>query len=497
MKRKPSIIEAINNPKLFGSLPRFKMLDSWTAWLVVLKAIFGLPMTADDLVIFNRHTGRLSPPTGGSKETYLITGRRGGKSFISALITCFIACFIYFTPFITVGETLAVMCLAKDKDQARIVFRYVKAILNHVPALRSMIVDQRADEIELSTGVTIMVKASDFGGVRGPTIPCVVADEIAFWPSQGANPDDEVLSAIRPAMITIPGSKLLCISTGYAQVGALYDAHKEHYGKERDGVLVWQADTASMNPTISQTFIDKEIEKDPEAGRAEWLGLFREDVSAAFPLEVLESCIILGRLELPPSPHVPEYFAFADPSGGRHDAFTLAIAHLDCVDRVILDAARATRPPLDPAEVVNEYCEFLKAYRVLTVIGDAYAGEWPKAEFAKHGITYELCEKTKSELYLATIPIFTSRRIELLDIERMKTEFRRLERRRGRSGKDTIDHPPRGSDDVANAVSGVSCLATEHAGQFIMPEAYGETTCNHLNFYLEGLAHEPIRGRYG
>jgi len=96
------------------------------------------------------------------------------------------------------------MCLAKDKDQARIVFRYVKAILNHIPALKDMIVDQRADEIELTSGVTIIIKASDFGGVRGPTIACVVADEIAFWPTQGANPDDEVLSAIRPAMATIP-----------------------------------------------------------------------------------------------------------------------------------------------------------------------------------------------------------------------------------------------------------------------------------------------------
>src|SRR5688500_8084521 len=83
-----------------------------------------------------------------------------------------------------------------------------------------MIVDQRTDEIELTTGVTILVKASDFGGVRGPTIACVVADEIAFWPSQGANPDDEVLSAIRPAMATIPDAKLLCISTGFAQIGA-------------------------------------------------------------------------------------------------------------------------------------------------------------------------------------------------------------------------------------------------------------------------------------
>src|SRR5207249_5652466 len=151
-------------------------------------------------------------------------------------------------------------------------------------------------------------------------------------------------SAIRPAMATIPDAKLLCISTGYAQVGALYDAHKEHYGKDDDEVLIWQSDTASMNPTISQTFIDKEIEKDPEAGRAEWLGLFREDVSAAFPLELLEGCTIPGRLELLPSPHVPQYFAFVDPSGGRRDAFTLAIAHQNYdLDRIFLDAIRVTR----------------------------------------------------------------------------------------------------------------------------------------------------------
>jgi hypothetical protein len=363
---------------------------------------------------------------------------------------------------VTIGETLAVMCLAKDKDQARIVFRYIKAILNFIPALRQMIVAPRADEIELSNGVTIMVKTSDFGGVRGPTIICVVADEIAFWPSQGVNPDNEVLTAVRPGMATVPNAKLLCISTGYAMTGALFDAHKEHYGKDDDEVLVWQADTASMNPTISQGFIDKEIEKDPDAGRAEWLGLFREDVSAAFPLEVIESCIIPGRLEIPFSPHVHQYFGFADPSGGRHDAFTVAIAHRNYdTDRVVLDAIRATRSPFDPSEVVKEYSALVKAYRVFHIFGDNYGGEWPKAEFAKHGVTYELSEKAKSALYLAAIPVFTSKRLELLDIDKMKTEFRRLERRRGRSGKDTIDHPPRGSDDLANACSGVLWLASQ------------------------------------
>jgi hypothetical protein len=77
MSRQPTIIDAINNPKLFGALPRFKKLQTWTAWLVELKAIFGLAMTADDVVVFQRHTGRVSPPTNGFKETFLIIGRRG------------------------------------------------------------------------------------------------------------------------------------------------------------------------------------------------------------------------------------------------------------------------------------------------------------------------------------------------------------------------------------------------------------------------------------
>jgi hypothetical protein len=325
----------------------------------------------------------------------------------------------------------------------------------------------------------------------------VIADEVAFWPSQGANPDDEVLSAIRPAMATIPDGKLLCISTGYAQVGALYDAHKQHYGKDDDDVLVWQADTGAMNPTISQKYIDKELEKDPEAGRAEWLGLFREDVSAAFPLEAIERCIVPGRVELAPSPHVNQYFGFSDPSGGRHDAFTLAIAHhLPQEDRVILDAIRSARPPFDPAEVVKEYSAFLKLYGLTSALGDNYGGEWPKAEFAKQGISYELSENSKSELYLAMVPTICSKKVELLDNEKLKTELRRLERRTSRSGKDSIDHPPRGSDDIANAVAGVTWLTIQNGGMFIMPEAYGTRVCSDLNFYLEGLGELPTPGEF-
>jgi hypothetical protein len=97
----------------------------------------------------------------------------------------------------------------------------------------------------------------------------------------------------------------------------------------------------------------------------------------------------------------------------------------------------------------------LKApYRVFNVFGDAYGGEWPITEFAKHGVTYQLSELNRSQLYLAMIPVLNSKRCELPDNRRMIEEFRRLERRRGRSGKDSIDHPAYGgSDDIANSVA--------------------------------------------
>jgi hypothetical protein len=80
------------------------------------------------------------------------------------------------------------------------------------------------------------------------------------------------------------------------------------------------------------------------------------------------------------------------------------------------------------------------------------SGPWH--HFGSHGIAYERCEKSKSELYLAFVPVTNSAGVELPDDKRLFNELRRLERRRGRTGKDTVDHPPRLHDDLANSVAG-------------------------------------------
>jgi hypothetical protein len=63
--------------------------------------------------------------------------------------------------------------------------------------------------------------------------------------------------------------------------------------------------------------------------------------------------------------------------------------------------------------------------------------------------------------------LLNSGRVELLDHPRLHAQLLSLERRTARGGKDSIDHPPNGHDDLANAVAGALVAtvgATEPGG---------------------------------
>src|SRR5262249_7077748 len=147
------------------------------------------------------------------------------------------------------------------------------------------------------------------------------------------------------------------------------------------------------------------------------------------------------------------YRSFDDPMGGRGDSWAKCIAHRER-DKVVIDLVRAWPPATGAHDIAKESAEIGKRYGLKSTVGDNYAGEWPKEAFAEHGVAYERCELAKSDLYLAAIPLMSSRRVELLDNDRMVKEFRRLERRRGRGGKDAIQDGGR-HDDLANAIAGV------------------------------------------
>jgi hypothetical protein len=359
------------------------------------------------------------------------------------------------------------MVIATDRDQARTIVRYIVAMLTEIPMLADLIDHHTQEGFDLRNRIRIEVHTASYRSTRGYTIVAALCDEMAFWPTDNAaNPDYEILTAIRPGMATIPEAMLLCASSPYAQRGALFDAYRRHYGKDDDPVLVWRGSTRTMNPTVPQSFIDAQTERDPASAAAEYGAEFRRDIESLISFDAVRACVRPGVLERWPDQQ-KNYYAFCDPSGGSVDSMTLAIAHKDYTRQmVVIDAIREVRAPFSPEAVVNEFARSLKSYRVSKVVGDHYAGGWPGDRFGKLNIRYEVSDKPKSVLYNDLVPLINSRRIDLLDHAKLINQLCGLERRTARGGRDSIDHPPGAHDDVANAVAGVAIAGVNKYGNF-------------------------------
>jgi hypothetical protein len=456
---------------------------SWEAWRTFWRVVFGLPLSQADRATFMGHTGRLCVPAGPLREVWLIVGRRGGKSRAgAALYALWSAVRRDYAPLLAPGEKCVVPVVAADRKQARQVLSYLKGMAR-LPVFAPYVVAMLKDSVAFTTNAIVDVHSASWRSTRGYTSPAVVADEIAFWSNEdSANPDAEILAALRPGMATIPGAMLLGCSTPYAQRGELFKAFRRAYGQETDDVLVWKATSAEMNPSLDAATIAQAYEDDPAAAASEWGGDFRSDVSGFLDPEAVRACIVPDRRELPAVPGV-RYVAFVDPSGGSVDSFTLCIAHREetkvprpitmaDADRIaaqrrsgqtntraVLDVLRERRPPFSPEDVVGEFAALLKSYGLSEVTGDHYAGQWPREAFAKAGIRYVTADQPKSAYYLELLPLVSAGRVELLDLPRLSAQLVGLERRTARSGKDSVDHAPGAHDDLANVAAGAAVLA--------------------------------------
>jgi hypothetical protein len=351
------------------------------------------------------------------------------------------------------GEAASVLCLACDRQQAKIVTRYIRAYFKQIKLLRHLVVSERDDGLELSTGAELTIGTGTFRGIRGRSIVCAILDECAFWKDEtSSSPDVEVYNALKPGTETIDGSMIVGISSPYRRSGLLYQKWRDFFGKDDEEVLVIHAPTRALNPTVKQKTIDRALEDDPAAARANWLAEWRDDLSTFIDRELIESLVDRGVLVRPPVQGV-HYKAFADPSGGRGDSFTLGVSHAEG-DAVVLDCLVEIEPPFKASAATRTIAETLKAYRLSSVVADKYGAEWVVDAFAKHGVDLRHSERTRSEIYADCLPLMTSGRARLLDSRRLVGQLAALERRASSAGRDKIDHPANGHDDLANSACG-------------------------------------------
>jgi len=356
-----NILDAIRDREVFG---QFFKGETWAAWCVFLAALFALPMTDEQLALYTKHTGRTAAPTSPLHEAWLCIGRRGGKSFILAVIAVFLACFKDWRPYLGPGEVATIMIIARDRRQARVIKRFITGLLKSIPMLRQVIEGETQETIALRNSVSIEIHTASFRSTRGYTIVAALLDEIAYWEvdENSSEPDIEVINAIRPGQATVPGAMLLCASSPHARKGALWSAYSKHFGKDNDEVLVWQASTRDMNASVRQSYIDMHVAEDPSRARAEYMAQFRTDIESFINREAVEACVEQGIRERPPAKGV-RYFSFTDPSGGSADSMVCAVGHMDG-DVLVVDAVREIRSPFDPESAVEEIVQMLALYNV-------------------------------------------------------------------------------------------------------------------------------------
>ena len=370
----------------------------------------------------------------------------------------FLAAFKDYRPHLAPGERAVVLVLAADRSQAQVIFRYVRGFLAATPMLARLVEAERAESIDLVNRVTLQVGTSVLRASGVKHWRRRSADEISFWPSDdGANPATEVLRAVRPALATIPDSLLLCISSPYSRSGPLYQAHRDHFGKDDSGVLVWQAPTLTMNPSLAHGLVDRALEADPQAARAEWLAEFRDDISSFLDIETIEGLVIPGRPGLAPVPGMNYRAFFVPPPGDARTASPWPWPIGNGTGLFWTWCADANRPSTRRTWWPRNFARCsgsIGAWR-FTAIDTA-----PNGACRPSGImeSVETPRRDRSQIFVEALPLFTRGQVELLDDKTLKGELRSLERKTRPQGPDLITHGPGGHDDSANSACGALVL---------------------------------------
>jgi hypothetical protein len=189
-----SIIDFVTDPQLLG-------LSISKPQEVLLRAIYGLPLTKSQREIYQLCTGRESWPKHDFPEVTIIAGARAGKdSRILCPIISYEAALGNHEKHLTKGERAVFPLVAQDQRGTRIAFGYLKSHFEDSPLLKSMLEDEPyANEIRLKNRVSIMCFPCTQSSLRGWSMPGGGMDELGFWRLEGSVDSDAEVQARYPA----------------------------------------------------------------------------------------------------------------------------------------------------------------------------------------------------------------------------------------------------------------------------------------------------------
>lgn len=188
---------------------------------------------------------------------------------------------------------------------------------------------QRGDNIELSSYPAIFsVVTANFRTSVGETVGFAWCDEVARWrdDESGANPAEQVVGSLAPALATLPDARLFLVSTPLGRED--FHARQFDIGTTELQETAFGA-TWEINPTLSETECRK-LEPTDHIFQREYGGIPQAARLAAFPSEQIARAFEPREHSFIPS----EAVIILDPSSGglsSRDQFTWCVAawHID------------------------------------------------------------------------------------------------------------------------------------------------------------------------
>jgi hypothetical protein len=96
-------------------------------------------MTADEIEFFKSIAGGREPPTQRVSELTAVCARRTGQDSVASLVGAYGSATFDGQDELRPGERAQVLCLACDRDQAKIVLNFTRSYFQDIPALAAMV----------------------------------------------------------------------------------------------------------------------------------------------------------------------------------------------------------------------------------------------------------------------------------------------------------------------------------------------------------------------
>jgi hypothetical protein len=468
-----TLTNAITAPDWFGNV--FASPSFWT-WRVVAKLLDGIPLTEQrDLALFEQCSGRSynRQAQRAVRRLILLAGRRAGKDRFESAVAIWRAALCQdWKRHISAGEGAVVLLIGADKKQAAILRKYCHGLLE-TPRLAAEVTRQTDTLVEFRNGGSLEIVANDASLVRGRSAIAVLGTEAAHWKVDDASlsSDEEVVTGALPSMAMcpdVPGGLLIMGSSVYRKKGYMFRKYKELHGNNDTNEICWFAPSQVMNPLLTDALINEALASDRARMSAEYLNIWREDISDYIPIELLEACTDWGVFERPPQRGLA-YTAHCDIATGLgNSSAAFCIAHRDYEKGLqIQDVIREVRAPFVPEVVIKEFAELAKRYGITTVYADQFAfglhaSLW---EGTHTGVRLAEAKYNTTENYLRLLPSLLAKKVRFLDSKTQRGQFGSMERHM-MSGNEIIRKPQIASarDDVATAAAGALVAAGDGTG---------------------------------